>query len=102
RVVNAGGTASNWTLFANPAFVVAAPQPPTGTQVVQVRTDGSSIGLNGTVTGSPNATVNFKATVSDPGGATAKLQVELRQVSEAFTNTSLFESSLGASGTTVT
>ncbi len=71
----------------------------TPTRVNQYNSDGVTvIPEGGTTNGS---TVIFKGTVSDPGGEQVKMQIELRQMTEAFTGTPTWESSLVNSGTSV-
>jgi hypothetical protein len=65
----------------------------------QYRSNGvTAISEGGTT---PEGTVVCKGTVTDPDGEQVKLQVELRQVTEAFTGTPTWESGLVSSGTQV-
>jgi len=67
-------------------FVIPPPlnQPPyTPTAVSQFRSDGVTVIPEGGTT--PESTVVFKATVSDPNGDSVRLEIELRQIGEAFT-----------------
>lgn len=59
-------------------------QPPSvPTAVSQYRSDGVTVISEGGTT--PESTVVFKATVSDPDGDSVRLEIELRQMGEAFT-----------------
>jgi len=59
-------------------------QPPyEPTAASQYRSDGVKVIPEGGAT--PESTVIFKATVSDPDGESVRLEIELRQMSEAFT-----------------
>jgi len=74
-------------------------RPPTVSRANQYRSDGVTVIPEGRTT--PESTVVFKATVSDPDKDRVKLQIELRQITEAFTGTPTWESGLVASGTQV-
>jgi hypothetical protein len=59
-------------------------QPPYAPAAVsQFRSDGVTVIPEGGTT--PESTVVFKATVSDPDGDSVRLEIELRQMSESFT-----------------
>ena len=81
----------------NTDFVVANNLPSIPTGANQYRSDGATaIPEGGRADG---GTVVFTGTSSDPGGNQVKLQIELRQITETFTGTPTFESSLVNSGT---
>jgi len=68
--------------------IIAAPPPPnqppnTPTAISQYKSDGVTIIPEGETT--LESTVVFKATVSDPDGDSVRLEIELRQMGEAFT-----------------
>jgi hypothetical protein len=76
--------------------VTFEPPPDAPTGLGQFKADGStSIAVGGTTT---ETSVVLKATLTDPGADTVKLQVEVRPVGTAFTNASTHESALLASG----
>jgi len=59
-------------------------QPPyEPTAASQYRSDGTTVIPEGGAT--PESTVVFKATISDPEGDSVRLEIELRQIGEAFT-----------------
>lgn len=58
------------------------PNTPTG--IDQYRSDGATVIPEGGTT--PESTVVFRGTVSDPDGDDVQLEIELRQMSEAFTD----------------
>jgi hypothetical protein len=59
-------------------------QPPyEPTAASQYRSDGTTVIPEGGAT--PESTVVFKATISDPDGDSVRLEIELRQIGEAFT-----------------
>jgi uncharacterized protein YgiM (DUF1202 family) len=76
------------------------PNQPTASS--QLRSDGITVIPEGGMT--PESTVVFKGTVSDPDGDYVRLEIELRQISEAFTGepTSETISDFVPSGTEVT
>jgi hypothetical protein len=68
--------------------ITAAPPPPNQppyepTAASQHRSDGTTVIPEGGAT--PESTVVFKATVSDPDGDSVRLEIELRQIDEDFT-----------------
>jgi len=65
--------------------ITAVPnQPPNKpTAASQYRSDGATVIPEGGTT--PESTIVFKATVSDPNGDSVRLEIELRQIGEAFT-----------------
>ena len=78
-------------------------QPPSNpTGVSQYRSDGVTVIPEGGTT--PESTVVFKATVSDSDGDSVRLEIELRQIGEAFTGEPTLEtiSDFVPSGTQVT
>jgi hypothetical protein len=86
-IVNAtflrGAEFDPWTGITD--FQVRAPnQPPNKpTAVSQYRSDGVTVIPEGGTT--PESTVVFKGTVSDPDGDNVRLEIELRQIGEPFT-----------------
>jgi len=80
------GTSGSLTHSTYISLQITAPvnQPPNKPTVVsQYRSDGVTVIPEGGTT--PESTVVFKATVSDPDGDFVRLEIELRQISEAFT-----------------
>jgi len=73
------------------------PNKPTGAS--QYRSDGVTVIPEGGTT--PESTVVFKATVSDPDGDSARLEIELRQIGEAFTGEPTAVSDIVPSGSQV-
>jgi len=75
-------------------------QPPyEPTAASQYRSDGTTVIPEGGAT--PESTVVFKATVSDPDGDSVRLEIELRQIHEAFTGEPTLSSDLMPSGSHV-
>jgi len=71
-------------------------QSPAFSNIGQFKSDGAIvIPESGTTT---ESTVVFKATVSDPNNDDVKLQVELKEFGQSFTETNLIESPLVSSG----
>ncbi|MBX7120189.1 MAG: Ig-like domain-containing protein, partial [Gemmatimonadaceae bacterium] len=103
RAVDATGRASAWVEFGANAsdaadLAVAIPDPPASpTLLTQRRTDGTTdIALGGTT---PETSVRLGATVTDPdAGDQVRLEVELRPVGEALTNTATASSVPVAAG----
>jgi len=75
-----GWSAENWTTEVPPP----PNQPPYApTAGSQYRSDGVTVISEGGTT--PESAVVFKATVGDPDGDSVRLEIELRQIGEAFT-----------------
>ncbi|MDO8603932.1 MAG: YncE family protein [bacterium] len=73
---------------------------PTLSTLVQLKSDGVMSIAEGSVT--TESTAVFKATLSDVDNDVAKLQVELKELSQQFDGTNLLESGFVASGSTAT
>jgi len=73
--------------------------PPIVASANQYKADGVTAISEGTTTN--ESTVIFKGTVSDPDGDRVKLEIELRQITEAFTGAPTWQSELVPSGTEV-
>ncbi|RLG06382.1 MAG: hypothetical protein DRN68_07025, partial [Thaumarchaeota archaeon] len=74
-------------------------RPPIVASVNQYKADGITAISEGATTN--ESIVVFKGNVSDPDGDQAKLEIELRQITEAFTGTPTWQSELVPSGTEV-
>jgi BACON domain-containing protein/pre-peptidase/Big-like domain-containing protein len=107
RTKDSTGRVSGWTTFGGNAngvadFRVAVPQNPNaGMAGAQFKSNGStSIGTGATT---DEATVVFRATLSDPDpGDSVRLAVEVRRLTEPFTGTATVTGALVASGAVAT
>ncbi len=82
-----------------PALVNTVPNTPPGASLIQYQNDGTTPVTTGAFTNSVSPVI--KATITDPDGDSVQLEVEIRPVAGAFTNTPNCTSGpLVASGTT--
>ncbi|MDZ7289520.1 MAG: PQQ-binding-like beta-propeller repeat protein [candidate division KSB1 bacterium] len=101
RTMDARGLTSAWTEFGstgNTDFIVN--RLPAIIGVNQFKADGVTAIPEGDTT--DQRKIVFKGTIIDPDGEQARLQIELRKISDAFTGVPNLQSSLANSGVLVT
>jgi len=101
-IIGSGGGLTRTTTYALTVIPRPNQSPYKPTTVSQYRSDGVTVIPEGGTT--PESTVVFKATVSDPDGESVRLEIELRQMGEPFTGSPTPEtiSDYVPSGTRVT